>query len=128
MSVDVSGRALARVEAGEFALDLHIDAGWFVRIESDHELQRPGAAPLRSRDGEGDQIAAWLRGQIGRKIVAFDYGERADLVIGFPDGALRVPPDENYEAWSLVGPRKERVISMPGGELAIWSAERRPRT
>ena len=35
---------------------------------------------------------------------------------------LVVPPGE-FEAWSMVGWDKSRVICMPGGSLAIWGPE-----
>lgn len=46
------------------------------------------------------------------------------------DGTLRlvfangvvivVPPDPNYEAWTLEGPAGYLVVCRPGGELAVW--------
>lgn len=30
--------------------------------------------------------------------------------------------DSNYEAWSVVGAEGFRMVCMPGGELAVWSA------
>jgi hypothetical protein len=49
----------------------------------------------------------------------------------FKDGALAlrlengvrvdVAPDEQFEAWGLVGPGGSRLVSLPGGGLAVWS-------
>ena len=54
--------------------------------------------------------------------VAFKDGR---LEIGFDDGrVLRVPAGETYEAWTLVGPAGLYIVSVPGGELAIWEPKR----
>jgi len=43
------------------------------------------------------------------------------LEVLFSDGAtLHVEPDEQYEAWEVVG-GGQRIVSTPGGELAVWS-------
>lgn len=40
----------------------------------------------------------------------------------FEDGsALRALPHESYEAWNLQGADDLSIISVPGGELAVWS-------
>lgn len=55
--------------------------------------------------------------------VAFNDG-RLELL--FQDGAIiGVPPGADYEAWTLTGPGGPvalKVISVPGGDLAIWPA------
>lgn len=46
------------------------------------------------------------------------------LEVAFSDGSsIRVPVGHEYEAWELVGPGWLRVVSLPGGELAVWSPE-----
>ncbi len=53
--------------------------------------------------------------------VAFKDGR---LELAFSDGAaVRVPVGQDFEAWELVGPDGLRVVSLPGGELAVWQAE-----
>jgi hypothetical protein len=37
---------------------------------------------------------------------------------------LRAPIGEDYESWNIVGPAGLRIVSLPGGELAIWSPDR----
>ena len=42
-----------------------------------------------------------------------------NLEMGFGNGlSLKVPPDPDYEAWTLNLPSGEMTICMPGGELA----------
>jgi|GraSoiStandDraft_39_1057311.scaffolds.fasta_scaffold1580378_1 Family of unknown function (DUF6188) len=46
------------------------------------------------------------------------------LEIEFIDGdKLRVRPHPKYEAWSIVGDRGLRIISVPGGDLAVWKPQ-----
>ena len=43
------------------------------------------------------------------------------LVVRFEDGSrIEAPPDPAYEAWNITGPHGVLIVSMPGGELAIW--------
>ncbi|MGL4832097.1 MAG: DUF6188 family protein [Propionibacteriaceae bacterium] len=50
---------------------------------------------------------------------AFDDGR---LELDFADGAgIRVGMDEDFEAWGMTGPGGMKLVSMPGGKLAVWS-------
>jgi hypothetical protein len=53
------------------------------------------------------------------RAVAYESG-RLDLA--FADGsALSVEPLPLYEAWEVWGPRGVLLVSIPGGDLAVWS-------
>lgn len=53
--------------------------------------------------------------------MAFDDGS---LRLSFVDGSsVQVPGSPQYEAWGMVGPAGLRVVSVPGGELAIWQPD-----
>lgn len=55
------------------------------------------------------------------RATAFDDGR---LEILFADGSvIRVPVSPDYEAWDFSGPAGLLVVSLPGGELAIWGAK-----
>ena len=78
-----------------------------------------------SMDPEADPVLMAPALRVLRRAVdqaiAFKDGR---LELTFDDGAvLRVPADEDHEAWNIVGPAGLRVVSMPGGELAIWEPE-----
>jgi Family of unknown function (DUF6188) len=46
------------------------------------------------------------------------------LELRFADGSLvSVPATEDLEPWELVGPEGLRVVSVPGGDLAIWRSQ-----
>lgn len=62
-----------------------------------------------------------LLGLIVERATAYKDGT---LGLEFADrSALWVDPDPDYEAWEYAGDGGSKVISLPGGELAIWKAE-----
>jgi hypothetical protein len=53
--------------------------------------------------------------------MAFDDGS---LELSFINStSFRVPGSPEHEAWGMVGPAGLRVVSVPGGELAIWQPD-----
>jgi hypothetical protein len=91
-----------------------------VRIEQAFELALDGEALGLDPEGDPRMLApalAVLHAPVA-EAVAFDDGR---LVVKFTAGGeLRVPGGNDYEPWTLVGPAGLRLVSMPGGELAIW--------
>ncbi|MET7769605.1 DUF6188 family protein [Nocardia sp. NPDC005366] len=61
-----------------------------------------------------------LRGTITSAVVNSSGTLTIDLDSG---NRLVVPAHDEYEAWSLVGPKGYRVVCMPHGELATWTAD-----
>jgi hypothetical protein len=103
-------------------LRMSVAAGtWELRIET----------PLVLTDGDGvehlilpeeavrlDAVLQVLRLEVAE---ATAYKDGA-LALRFGDGVrIAVAPDEGYEAWGLVGPGGSRLVSLPGGGVAIWS-------
>lgn len=44
------------------------------------------------------------------------------LTVALGEGGLvEVAPDDDYEAWNVTGPEGLRLVSMPGGEVAVWA-------
>lgn len=95
-------------------------------IEQPFTLVAPdGQSYLLDPDPRGDaaDLAPVLR--IMRKVVrdgtAFHDGR---LALAFEDGSrIEVPSSQKYEAWNISGPGSIghlRVVSIPGGDLAIW--------
>lgn len=68
-------------------------------------------------DGQGN-LALPLLGAVS----AADASDDGTLVLVVGSARLEVPPDDDYEAWSLIRADGSRVVCMPGGELAVWSA------
>ncbi len=99
-------------------------AGTFeVRIEHPFVVVGHGGEVELDPEGEPQQMAPALRvlRRAVEQAIAFKDGS---LEVTFDDGSvLRVAVDEDYEAWNIVGPNGLRIVSMPGGELAIWGRE-----
>ena len=44
------------------------------------------------------------------------------MLLHFAGGArLAVEADADYEPWTLTGPDGLRLVSLPGGDLAVWT-------
>ncbi|MEV5575461.1 DUF6188 family protein [Spirillospora sp. NPDC052269] len=59
------------------------------------------------------------------------FGTRIQSAVAFKSGALRLvfdnglhlncPADPAFEAWQATGPGPWKFVSLPGGNLAVWS-------
>jgi hypothetical protein len=75
----------------------------------------PEAAPAAM-----GRALALLRETVQRA-VAYKDGR---LELDFTGGArVLVPVADKFEAWNIVGPDGLRLVSLPGGELAVWKPE-----
>lgn len=84
---------------------------WALQPEGDPSKLGPALATLHSKV---------------REATAFDDGR---LALSFRDGSsLRVPGGVQYEAWQLSGPAGLLMVSIPDGDLAIWSDLPLPKT
>ncbi|MEY2430378.1 MAG: hypothetical protein QOC92_103 [Acidimicrobiaceae bacterium] len=102
-----------------------VDDSYYVTIEQPFTLRMPGGGGEMVFEPEGDPVrmapALRVLRQDVERVVAFKDGR---LELTFADGSiLRVPVGEDYEPWNIVGPAGFRIVSLPGGELAIWSPE-----
>ena len=62
-----------------------------------------------------------LSGQVVSLARADDSG---GLRIEFVGGArLLAMPDSSFEAWTVAGPGRLKVVCGPGGELSVWSSQ-----
>ncbi len=123
----LSGRTVDRL-CLDFAITLTIRGGLEVKLESPFVLQRADRSEvLLVPDGDAERLSpvmSLVRGTATR-VEAFKDGR---LEVVFADGSkLRVPADEDFEAWQLVGPDGLLIVSLPGGELAVWRPEDKPR-
>ena len=58
-------------------------------------------------------------------VVSATATRKGRLEVGFTNGlTLCVDPHPQFEAWELVGSDGTRVISVPGGDLVTWRADR----
>ncbi|PRZ40762.1 hypothetical protein CLV47_11459 [Antricoccus suffuscus] len=89
---------------------------------ADHDDAHQAGQLWRGDSQAGDAAAhliALLRAGPVRGAVASTDGI---LAITFANKArIRALPEDNYEGWELDGPKGLKIISCPGGELAIWT-------
>lgn len=123
MELPITGQRVS-VAASEYMVEVSTGGGFELQIEGDMEIEsgRGDRWSVVLADGGGSQsdLEPVLRGAITSAVVNSSGTLTIDLDSG---NRLVVPPDEEYEAWTLVGPNGYRVVCMPNGELAIWTAD-----
>jgi hypothetical protein len=127
--LDLRARRVDRISV-DFRLTLTLDDGWDIVLEAPTRLS---AGPSRTSPGtllkpETQDVAAALAlfGVNALSVVAFKSGT---LRIVFEDGThLTCSADTSFEAWQITGPRGWRFVSLPGGDLAVWSGFGQPDT
>ena len=70
-----------------------------------------------------DGVAAFLP-LLNGEVTAVDIDSRGGLSFTLGGATVWCGSDPDYEAWSYDGPQGEKVICTPGGDLAIWNADR----
>lgn len=110
----------------DYAFTLVIDGpsgGWEIRIQKAFELLpgTDGGIPvLVELNGDPSALAPALglwRAEVFEAL-AFKGGQ---LELRFTEHErLLVPACEEFESWTLTGPAGLRLVSMPGGQLAVW--------
>lgn len=97
------------------------------RVASPLILQSRGLRHDLSPEDDPNQAFDPVHRLAGQSVTAVAKDDSGALTISFTDGTtLTVPPDDAYEAWNVSGPNGALVVSMPSGELAIWTAEAGP--
>ncbi|MCP2256309.1 hypothetical protein LY13_005100 [Prauserella aidingensis] len=105
----------------DYAVTLCLGNDVEVRIEEPFVLAAEGGQEwLVVPEGDAVQLAPVLG--LNRSTVAwgaaFDDGR---LELSFVDGwRVSVTTSEDYEAWTVAGPHGLLIVSMPGGDLAVW--------
>lgn len=121
----ISGRTVTRCSIDHaFGVDLweSDDRYASISIEGVFTLLRAdGCASLLNPAGKPTALAPAL-GLFALRIEQAQAFKDGTLEMAFTDGStLRVDPDPHYEAWTFVAAGGSRVVSLPGGDLAVWS-------
>ncbi|MGY5885822.1 DUF6188 family protein [Modestobacter lacusdianchii] len=61
---------------------------------------------------------------LGGEVSAVDIDSRGRLSFTLGGATVSCGRDPDYEAWSYDGRQGEKVVCTPGGDLAIWNADR----
>jgi hypothetical protein len=106
----------------DWAITLQCDGEYEVRIEGPFIFRTPEGA-VHELDPDEDPVGLGVVLSVARgRIVSAEAFKDGRLELLFTDGArIEVPVDASYEAWELAGPSGLRVVSLPGGELALWT-------
>lgn len=106
-------------------MTIELGAEFELQIEGDLTLRTADGAVLHATSDDYASISSELETLVSAAVTRADADEISGLTLEFDSGArLHVPVDQHYEAWGVVGPGGYRVICMPGGEFAIWSARK----
>jgi len=94
-----------------------------IRIEQPIVLTDAGGKSIQLIP-EGDPIALAPLLQIARRpLVRVEAFKDGRLEMSVANGVtLTVAPSDEFESWEITGPRDFRIVSVPGGELTVWSA------
>jgi Family of unknown function (DUF6188) len=121
----LAGQEVTRCCVDYAAVSLLSSAGIEVYIEGRFIYREPsGREHVLAPVGDSMALAPILRVRfrIFREVIALKDGR---LNILFDDGSqLSVPADDHFEPWTIAGPggvHGLKVVSVPGGDLAIWS-------
>ena len=99
---------------------------WELRIEQPFLAVAPGGTELFVIPEEAAHVEVVLR-LLRATAVEVSAFKEGSFEARFSDGTiLQVPPSEGFEAWTLSGPDGIRLVSLPGGDLAVWGTEEQP--
>ena len=119
MRPTLEGDTITSVDTSHSVL-LDTAGGWSVRVEGDCTFHR-GDQAIEVIDERFSVLDALLTSWVGQPIGGLSYGADGGLVVTCGGDRLVVPPSDDFEAWGIAGPRQEKVISLPGGEISTWS-------
>ncbi|MGE2732516.1 DUF6188 family protein [Mycolicibacterium vaccae] len=107
----------------DYTLRMQLSDEHFIVIESTFNVDSSGTSVLLSPEEDADEAFQPIRQLVGQTVKEAAADEAGTLRVSFSDGTrFEVPPDDDYEAWNVSGPGGALVVCVPGGELAIWSA------
>lgn len=118
MIPDFAGKVIEIVKM-DFGLRLWTDDNWEILLAGAVTVSSPGTAPETVVvDVEAGPVPSALEGLEGRTVSSLLVSREGHLGLTIGERQLSVRADPGYEAWQLAGHDGERLICMPGGELA----------
>lgn len=124
-SIPLIGQHLSR-----FKIDMQLTLEFFEPLEEETSVWIGGEFKVALDDKtylfsteQRDRISP-VFGLLGRTVDSALAYKTGQLEITFREGGkLTVSPDQDYESWGVTGVRWLRIVCIPGGELAVWSAD-----
>lgn len=116
------GLCVTKISVGD-RLTLTLDSDWEVVLEAPAYLSA-GSLSANERVElfpQTQDVAAALR-LFGTEVLSAVAFKSGALRMVFSSGThLNCPVSPSFEAWQITGPRGQMFVSMPGGDLAVWS-------
>lgn len=109
-----------------FEVELHLtleDRLWTLQLAQPFVVVAPsGLEDVVVPEGEPARLAPALR-LVHQFVTDVFASKDGALELRCRDGTrLQVPAGEAFEAWTMTGPDGVRLVSLPGGQLAIWGS------
>ena len=116
--------------AGRDVMYCRVDYTFMVALDDDTTITVESDFTYRSADGTEHAVspdddpascgpALVTSRLVARRGTAFEDGR---LELEFDDGSIILAPGgEGYESWNIAKENGLKVVSIPGGELAVWS-------
>jgi hypothetical protein len=110
----------------DHSVTLLLDDGSEVRIGSDFSLRPPNADAYVIDPSSARGVDELLRLLLHKTVAHISVNEEiGSLLIVLTDGtSLQVAPSESYEAWTFAGDRGLKIVSLPGGGVSTWGADK----
>jgi Family of unknown function (DUF6188) len=108
----------------DYQLSLLLGSESWVVLECPFRLSQGAAGESDPQEmlDPGRQAVAAALALFGAKVISAVAFKTGSLRLVFDNGLhLSCRADPSFEAWQVTGPGGWRFVSMPGGELAVWS-------
>ncbi|WP_328760634.1 DUF6188 family protein [Streptomyces sp. NBC_00271] len=121
-ALNLRGMSVTKISV-DFRLVLLLDSDWEIALEApvnlSHGTVHANPSVLLKPESQDVAAALSLFGAKALSAVAFKSGT---LRLVFDTGhRLTCSSDPSFEAWQVTGPAGWRFVSLPGGDLAVWT-------
>ncbi|WP_223281198.1 DUF6188 family protein [Streptomyces antnestii] len=120
--LNLRGMSVTRISV-DFRLVLALDSDWEIALEAPVNLSHGTvhANPSVLLNPESQDVAAALA-LFGAKVLSAVAVKSGTLRLVFDTGHhLNCSSDPSFEAWQVTGPAGWSFVSLPGGDLAVWT-------
>ncbi|GAA2474759.1 DUF6188 family protein [Terrabacter carboxydivorans] len=104
----------------DYSLMIWTTDNWEIDLGGETYLLRPDGMQAIDTGTPQEQLPPELAALVGAEIREVLVAKAGHLAVNFADAQLSVRASADYEAWQITGPAGERIVCMPGGELASW--------
>jgi hypothetical protein len=92
-------------------------------IGTEFEIQSDSAKWSGAPDAQPAPDWGPLTALLWDRVRSIEVQKDSSLVIEFDSGsAVRIPPNDEHEAWSLAARDGSRAVCGPGGDISSWDA------